>query len=143
MHEFIFKVDTSVKSEKELLNNLIDFNKEHCPFLREQKPQTKKFGIYVYDGEKRIAGIHGYKDKNMWLYIGLLYVDPEYRGKELGAKLMHQAEQFARKNKCFGIRLETWSFQALGFYLKLGYHIFGKLKDFPPGYTEFHLKKLL
>jgi hypothetical protein len=39
--------------------------------------------------------------------------------------------------------LDTFSFQAPGFYQKLGYRVFGELVDFPPGHTRQYLTKRL
>jgi hypothetical protein len=39
--------------------------------------------------------------------------------------------------------LDTFSFQAPGFYLKHGYEVFGELPGFPAGHTRFYLKKAL
>lgn len=40
-----------------------------------------------------------------------------------------------------GIRMETWDFQARGFYEKNGYNVFGEIKDCPPGTICYFLKK--
>jgi hypothetical protein len=39
------------------------------------------------------------------------------------------------------IHLETTSFQALDFYLKNGYEVFGQLEGKPAGHTWYYLKK--
>jgi hypothetical protein len=39
--------------------------------------------------------------------------------------------------------LDTMSFQALDFYLKLGYTVFGRLDDLPEGHSRIFLKKAL
>jgi ribosomal protein S18 acetylase RimI-like enzyme len=53
------------------------------------------------------------------------------------------AEEVAQKKHCIGIWLETFSFQAPGFYRKLGYSEFGRLADYPPGHTRFYYQKSL
>ncbi|MFD5349231.1 N-acetyltransferase, partial [Streptomyces anulatus] len=42
---------------------------------------------------------------------------------------------------CTRSRLETWDFQAPGFYRKQGYEEIGRVADYPPGVTEFILVK--
>ena len=42
-----------------------------------------------------------------------------------------------------GIRMETWDFQAKGFYEKNGYSVFAEIKDCPPGTIDYYLKKEL
>ena len=39
--------------------------------------------------------------------------------------------------------LDTAEFQALGFYRKAGYRVFGELDDNPPGFKTFYLEKQL
>lgn len=75
--------------------------------------------------------------------MNLLYVDEAYRGHDLASALMKRAEVFAIKNNLVGITLETWSFQARGFYEKQGYEVYGKIENSPPGETEYYLKKEL
>ena len=36
----------------------------------------------------------------------------------------------------------TWDFQAKEFYEKLGYEVFGKIKDCPPDTIHYDLKKV-
>jgi hypothetical protein len=50
-------------------------------------------------------------------------------------------EDFARKNKCVGIRTETWNFQSVNFYIKNKMEIFAQLNDHPVGATDYFLKK--
>ena len=63
------------------------------------------------------------------------------RGTGTGSQLMRQAEDIARQRQCTGVWLDTFAFQALTFYQKLGYTIFGELKDHPRGISQYWLKK--
>ena len=56
---------------------------------------------------------------------------------------MEQAEAVAREQGCVGIWLDTFTFQAPGFYRKLGYALFGEIPDYPPGSSRFFLSKRL
>jgi hypothetical protein len=56
---------------------------------------------------------------------------------------MKMAEQEGLTRGCQSVFLDTHDFQALPFYQKLGYEIFGELEDFPPGHTRYYLKKRL
>jgi GNAT superfamily N-acetyltransferase len=78
-----------------------------------------------------------------WMFIELLFVPPEARGQGLGARLMAQAEQVARDNALSGIWLDTFAFQARGFYEKLGYRLFGEIIDHPQSYSRYFLMKRL
>jgi ribosomal protein S18 acetylase RimI-like enzyme len=54
---------------------------------------------------------------------------------------MNEAEAEAIHRGCRGAWLDTFSFQARGFYERLGYSIFGTIENFPPGHRRFFLKK--
>jgi ribosomal protein S18 acetylase RimI-like enzyme len=56
---------------------------------------------------------------------------------------MQQAEDIAREAGCAGIWLDTYEFQARGFYEKLGYTVFGELPDHPAGMKRFFMMKRL
>jgi ribosomal protein S18 acetylase RimI-like enzyme len=76
-----------------------------------------------------------------WLHIEDLWVDESLRQKGIGQQLLHAAEAAALWRGCRYSHLETHTFQALGFYEKYGYQVFGELPDLPDGYTKFFLKK--
>lgn len=78
-----------------------------------------------------------------WLYISVVWVHDDLQGKGFGTQLMQMAEDEASKRKCHSVVLDTHDFQALPFYQKLGYVIFGELEDFPPGHFRYYLKKRL
>ncbi|MDP2562443.1 GNAT family N-acetyltransferase [Psychrobium sp. 1_MG-2023] len=78
-----------------------------------------------------------------WLHIQGLWVDKSMSGQGWGSQLMESLECYAMTRGITNIRLETTAFQALDFYLKLGYSIFGKLPDMPKGYTSYFLQKQL
>lgn len=62
-----------------------------------------------------------------WLYVKLLAVSPEARGRGIGAKLLARAETHAREEGLVGIYLDTFEFQAPRFYLREGYREIGRL----------------
>ncbi|GGB17030.1 N-acetyltransferase [Sphingomonas metalli] len=76
-----------------------------------------------------------------WLFVQYLAVPPELKGQGHGRALMRAAEDEARRLGCVGIWLDTFSFQARGFYEKLGYAAFGQIDDYPPGESRFFLSK--
>ena len=78
-----------------------------------------------------------------YLYVGLLFVPECVRGNGVGRSLMQRAEQEAVRRGCHAVWLSTYSFQAPGFYQKLGYRVFGELPDYPRGSRSFFLTKFL
>ena len=77
------------------------------------------------------------------MFVELLAVPKSLRGQGLGLTLMQQAEALARERQCLGIWLDSFSFQAPGFYKKLGFTEFGAIADYPPGHIRHFLLKHL
>lgn len=92
------------------------------------------------ENDELIAGVYG-KIAWQWLYIDLLWVHPEHRELGLGKQLMQRIEKQANQRSVFAYYVSTASFQAPVFYQKLGYQICGEIKDLPPGFTTYYLKK--
>ncbi|MEK0266254.1 GNAT family N-acetyltransferase [Stenotrophomonas rhizophila] len=78
-----------------------------------------------------------------WLMVHALWVDDTRRGEGLGQALLAEAEQQARALGAHAVTLDTFSWQAEGFYLKQGYEVFGRLQAFPPGHQRLYLRKPL
>ena len=71
-------------------------------------------------------------------------VDDNYRGERVGSQLLEAIETYARQRAIIQLTLTTKSYQALGFYQKKGFDIFGELADMPMrGVTKYYLNKRL
>lgn len=84
------------------------------------------------------GGVYGEVFWN-WLYVDLLWVSPELHEKGYGEKLLTSIEQGALSHGAEKAYLSTTSFQALPFYHRVGYQLFGVLEDRPPGYNYYYL----
>lgn len=105
--------------------------------------ETEKFAILIKDDVGATQGGLYAKISGQWLFVELLVVPEAARGQGFGAKLIARAETRAREKGCKGIWLDTFSFQAPDFYLRLGFSIFGELKDYPvAGHNRFFMQKL-
>ena len=78
-----------------------------------------------------------------WLFVEYLAVPPALRGKGIGRRLMAVAEGIALERGCVGSWLTTLSFQAQGFYEKIGYEAFGALHNSPGESSRIFLRKPL
>jgi GNAT superfamily N-acetyltransferase len=78
-----------------------------------------------------------------WLYVDLMWVKEELRGRGFGHRLLKHAEDEARKRGVKNVYLDTFSFQAPDFYKQHGYRVFGELENFPPGHQRYFLTKEL
>jgi ribosomal protein S18 acetylase RimI-like enzyme len=76
-----------------------------------------------------------------WMFVELLWVEEEARGRGLGAKLLAEAEDQARQQGCHSVWLDTFSFQAPEFYRRQGYEVFGELPNYPAEHRRYFLSK--
>src|SRR5262249_15110732 len=70
-----------------------------------------------------VGGLHG-ATMFSYLHVDLLFIPDALRGQGLGSRLLRQAEDEAKQRGCVAVSLDTFSFQARGFYEKLGYAVF-------------------
>jgi GNAT superfamily N-acetyltransferase len=99
--------------------------------------------IIARDAEGRLLG--GLRGQTFWhwLFVAWLWVDEARRRQGLGAALLRAAEDEARRRGCIGAYVDTYSFQAPGFYAGQGYAVFGRLDDLPPGGSRIWFAKRL
>jgi N-acetylglutamate synthase-like GNAT family acetyltransferase len=72
-----------------------------------------------------------------------MVIQAEYREQGYGRQLLEQLEAAAREQGAQNAYLDTFSFQALEFYQKQGYQVFGELQNFPQGNQRYYLTKEL
>ena len=91
------------------------------------------------------ATLGGLWGRTAWryLFVELLFVPEALRRGGVGSELMRRAEAEAAERGCHAAWLDTFSFQARGFYEKLGYSVFGQLDAYPPGHSRFFMRKAL
>lgn len=78
-----------------------------------------------------------------WLYISVLWIHADYRVGGIGTELLRLAEKEAKRRGCKFAHLDSFTFQAPGFYKKHGYKVFGKLNGLPKGHSRVYLYKKL
>ena len=75
------------------------------------------------------------------LHVKYVYVEEKYRGHGIGSRLMKKAFQYGKEHNCPFAFVETMSFQASGFYQKLGFTIELTRTGFSHGTSFHYLKK--
>lgn len=76
-----------------------------------------------------------------WLLVKYLWVKPVAKRKGLGRKLLTQAEEWAKKEGCHSVFLDTYDFQARPFYEKQGYQVKMALTSYPVNGSRYYLVK--
>ncbi|WP_193193798.1 GNAT family N-acetyltransferase [Nostoc sp. MG11] len=119
-----------------VISQLVEYNNSQA-----EKDIYQSLAILIRDTNSTIvAGLLG-KTQWGWLFISHLWVTEGLRGQGYGRQMVLKAEEAAKQRGCCQAYLDTFSFQALGFYERLDYQIFGVLEDFPPGYKRYFLQK--
>jgi GNAT superfamily N-acetyltransferase len=128
----------SAAVSRELWKGLVKFNREQAgPLAYSRKV------LSVRDGKGRLLG--GLILQSYWResYIELLWLAARARRTGIGSRLIKEAERHARRRGSRLIHLNTFSFQAPGFYQKQGYRRFGGMSGSPRGeQRHFYVKRL-
>ena len=116
---------------------LVAFNRQ-----ASGQPASEPVTVIVRDPASREVrgGLRG-KFTHAWLHVDQLWLADDLRGSGLGAEILGLAEEAAMRGRCVGVHLDTFDFQAPGFYERLGYEPFGVIEDHPPGHRRFYLQK--
>lgn len=78
-----------------------------------------------------------------WVHIESLFILDSSRQAGIGKRILRLIESRAVELGCTCIHCDTFSFQAVGFYLKHGYTVFGELDGFPSPHKRYYLRKQL
>jgi len=134
----VIERSTADKASRGLWKGLVRFNRQHAGPLKYSRTV-----LTVRDGKRRLLG--GLILQSYWResYIELLWLSARARGARFGSKLIEEAERRARRRGSCLIHLNTYSFQAPGFYEKQGYQRFGGMSGSPQGESRhFYVKHL-
>lgn len=127
---------------KKISQGIINFNNTAIPDLEPIEKEVKFFVFAKDEAEDTVGGIRATCFWNT-MHIELLWLSENCRGKGFGKKLIEAAEDFAKKNDCEKVFVETTSWQAKPFYEKAGYQHIATLNDRPKGHASHYLTKSL
>ena len=97
--------------------------------------------ILLHDAAGTIVGGLWGRAVYDWLFVEFIVVPAHLRGQDVGTTLMQTAERIASNRGCVGAWLTTFTFQAQGFYERLGYAVFGELEKSPRENVRIFLRK--
>ncbi|MBW1246468.1 GNAT family N-acetyltransferase [Pseudomonas tolaasii] len=131
--------DVTAQEREAILKPLLAYNRSHTGEL-----PYETVGILLRDPDSQevVGGLYG-KISYKWMFVELLSIPGSMRTQGTGTRLMRTAENLAREKGCTGIWLDTFSFQAPGFYRKLGFSEVGHIADYPPGHQRYFFQKRL
>lgn len=133
--------ETDDKKKRHVNRMLYEYNLKHFP--EDLRGRYQEINLYLMDEEDNVrGGLLGEVCWN-WLEIHILMIDEDLRKHGYGSKLMLEAERLAVENKCDFIKVDTLSFQALDFYKKHGYEVYGVLDQVGRDHEHYFLRKVL
>lgn len=132
--------DVNKEEIEHITNQLIRYNSTKVQF--EKEPPFLHINRCIKDGDTIVGGILSELFWNV-LYIDILWIKEEYRGRGYATALLTDAENTAKETGCKLSHLYTYDFQAKDFYEKCGYTVFGVLEDCPEGHMRYHMSKKL
>lgn len=120
-------------------DGLLAFNVEHVG----REPQSGMLSLFLRSPSKQVIGglLGGWRWG--WVYVDKLWIQAEYRKLGGGSRLLRAAETEAVAAGCTDAVLDTFSFQARGFYERNGYKVYATLEGFPPGHRQLFFHKKL
>jgi ribosomal protein S18 acetylase RimI-like enzyme len=127
----------SAEDIRTVIGKILDYNNNN----QKQKDVAYPLVIFIRDSNSEIVGGLVGETHWGWLFISHLWVAQSLRGQGYGREIMLKAEQEAKKRHCDRAWVDTFGFQALDFYERLGYQIFGLLEDYPQEDKRYFLQK--
>ncbi|MEU1330303.1 GNAT family N-acetyltransferase [Streptomyces sp. NPDC005865] len=150
MVSHMFRMETGVDKERLglLRSRLSETNTAASAELRAlrgtREDQEVPLAVWALDETGGLAAGIAAHIWARWLHVDYLWVDDRHRGAGLGSRLLAEAERVAvEEHGCRSSRVETWDFQAPGFYRNHGYELVSVIPDYPEGVKEFTLTKRL
>lgn len=101
----------------------------------------RELTVSVRDADGVVGGVSG------WTWgtcagIGLVWLREDARGTGLGGRLVSTFEEEARGRACHQVLVSSFTFQAPGFYERLGYAEFARSEGLPvAGAADVHFRK--
>ena len=136
MAEYVIALTEDEADLSAIVRGLVDFNAS-----RVEPGDWRHVVLALRDaGHALHGGLVGYTHWG-WLFVSHLWVAQQARGLGFGRALMARAEREALSHGCAHAHLDTYDFQARGFYERLGYTVFAQLDDYPPGHARYFLRK--
>lgn len=134
------QVEVLEQRDEALVAALVDGVRQYNAKVLGYVDSTPLTVVARADDGKLIGGVSGRTVYQHFL-IDVLWVDESVRALGLGRELMIKAETQARIRGCIASQVDTLSFQALGFYQKLGFEVIGEIAGFPLGHQRYFLLK--
>ena len=133
--------------EDALTTRLVEHNSAESAAVRERfRPEnlsSRPVAAYALGSDGALVGGCAATVEQVWhwLTVDTMWVHPSARGQGLGASLLGAVEDEARRLGCRWAKLNTFDFQAPGFYVACGYAEYAVEHEYPPGHANHLMRK--
>lgn len=127
------------KDKQYIYDELYKFNLRHFP--DDLNGRYEEVCLFLKDDDGTVRGGILSEICWNWLEIHTFMIDEDLRKSGYGTKLITELEKIALEKECDFIKVDTLSFQALDFYKKNGYQVFGSLDNVGREFKHYYLKK--
>lgn len=121
-----------------IVGGLVGYNQ-----ARTGRTDARPLVVSIHDEQGQVIGGLWGRTAYDWLFVELLFVPEPLRRQGVGTDLMRRAEAEAAARGCHSAWLDTFEFQARGFYERLGYRCFGELANYPAGSSRYFMTRAL
>lgn len=138
---FLITQELNTQAKEVVENELYKYNSKHFP--EDLRGKYEEIQIFLKDENGNVRGGIVAEVCWNWLEIHTFMIDENIRKCGFGTKLLLALEELAFAKQCDFIKVDTLSFQALGFYEKHGYQVFGTLNNVGRDFQHYYLTKEL
>ncbi|MEK3806293.1 GNAT family N-acetyltransferase [Metabacillus sp. SLBN-84] len=138
---FIISKENSQTNKNFVNQKLYEYNAMHFP--EDLNGRYEEVNVYLKDESGLVRGGILCEICWNWLEIHTLMIDEDLRHSGYGSQLLAEAEKIAAERECDFVKVDTLSFQAVDFYKKHGYEVYGTLDGVGRDFKHHYLKKNL
>ncbi|KEZ48174.1 GNAT family N-acetyltransferase [Metabacillus indicus] len=136
---FIISKENNQTYKNFVNQNLYEYNAMHFP--EDLNGRYEEVNVYLKDESGLVRGGILCEICWNWLEIHTLMIDEDLRHSGYGSQLLAEAEKIAAERDCDFVKVDTLSFQAVDFYKKHGYEVYGTLDGVGRDFKHHYLKK--
>ncbi|MGD6796093.1 GNAT family N-acetyltransferase [Metabacillus indicus] len=136
---FIISKENNQTHKNFVNQKLYEYNAMHFP--EDLNGRYEEVNVYLKDESGLVRGGILCEICWNWLEIHTLMIDEDLRHSGYGSQLLAEAEKIASERDCDFVKVDTLSFQAVDFYKKHGYEVYGTLDGVGRDFKHHYLKK--
>lgn len=127
------------KNKQYINDELYRYNLKHFP--KDLQGRYEEICLFLKDDNETVRGGILCEICWNWLEIHTFMIDEDIRKSGYGTKLLSELEKIAMEKDCDFVKVDTLSFQALDFYKKNGYQVYGSIDNVGREFKHYYLKK--